>query len=113
MSAIDAWGLVFDMHLRRCEITVRNLGTLIAGTADGGENDADLVSDESLLTDLAVAAEHEVMQRCGIGFDELQEMMVTGCNNLRFELGKPPLSFEEYGELYERGQTGQRPRFYT
>jgi hypothetical protein len=112
-TAVDAWARAFDMHLRRCEITVRNLQTLIAGTPDGGENDADLVPDESLLGDQAVAAEGAVMQRYGIDFAELQDMMVTACNILRSELGKPPLSFEEYGEIFKMGETGQRPRFYA
>jgi hypothetical protein len=112
-TAVDAWARLFDMHLRRCEITVRNLGALIAGTPDEGETDADLVSDESLLGNQAGAAEGAVMQRYGIDFAELQEMMVTACNILRSELGKPPLSFEEYGELLETGRAGQRPRFYT
>lgn len=112
-SAIEAWARAFDMHLKRCAITVRNLQTLIAGTPAGGDDDADLVPDESLLIDRAVAAEHEIMEQCGISFVELQEMMITACNVLRFELGKPPLSAEEYRELYERSTTGQRPRFYA
>jgi hypothetical protein len=112
-SAVDAWARVFDMHLRRCDITVRNLRALIAGTPAGGENDADLIRDESSLADLAVAAEHNAMERCGISFAELQELMVTACDILRFELGKPELSFEEYGELYDELATGQRPRFYA
>lgn len=111
--ATDAWALVFDMHLRRCEITVRNLETLIAVTPDIGENDADLISDESLLTDQAVAAERDVMQRYGIGGAELQDMMFTACNVLRCELGKSPLSAKEYAELYDKGLAGHRPRFYT
>jgi hypothetical protein len=111
-SAIDAWALVFDMYVRRCEITVRNLRALIAGTPNAGENDADLAPEESMLTDQAIAAQSVTMEQFGISFIELQEMMFTACNVLRFELGKPPLSAVEYRELMDE-MKGPRPRFYA
>ena len=112
--AIDAWALVFEVHLKRCEKTVGDVRALTAGTR-GGDDDEErrLVSEESQAMDLAVAAEGAVMNQWRIDFAELQEMMFAACNDLRLKLGIPKLSVDEYTELYSSAMAGQRSRFYA
>ncbi len=112
--AVDAWARVFEIHLERCEKTVGDVRALAAGTRRG-DNDEErrLVSEESQVANLAVAAQHAVMDQWRIDFAELQEMMFAACNDLRLELGKPKLSVDEFTVLYSSGMAGQRSRFYT
>lgn len=112
-SAIEAWLHAFDLHLKRAEIAVDN-GRPETRRSDWGVSDErHLVAEESVAANNAVLAQRAVMARYRVDFEELQVLMFEACNTLRVELGKRPLSKEEYADLYSQGMAGRRARFYA
>jgi len=114
-SAIGAWGEAFAVHLSRCEVAVQNMRALAeeSGPLPPDSEEISLQSRENELMTAAVVAQGKVLEKWGIDFAEVLEMMYEATNDLRLTLGLPELSKGEYDDLYSRGMAGQRPRFFA
>lgn len=112
-SAVNAWRTAYQNYLKRCEVAVYNMRALVAGTPASNVDEGQLRQQEGDAVDCGIAAQEAVMTRWRIGFDEVQRIMFNACNQVRLELGKPPLSQNDWSERYARGIAGERIRFYA
>ena len=86
---------------------------MVAGTATKDVDEGQLRAEEGEAVDRAIASQEAVMNRWGIDFEELLQMMFEACNEVRLEIGKPALGESQWTKLYS-GETGRpRPRFYA